>query len=434
MPTGKTYEKLWADIQTIPVIDTHEHFTGPDSQEGHVEPIKSVTSGYVHSDIASAAGEDVAAMCQNGKVPTETKWPVFQDVWRRMQHTGYARVTKLILKNEYGIENISLESFQSMAGRLLDLRDPAAFEAMLDRYGIRCCLVNVGLDWTKYLAGDVGVHDRLRLLIAGPELHGVRDFAAVQAIAGRVGRHVTCLDEYADALREFMTRMKARGAIGLKDQSAYGRIIRYDSDTRPEAERLFGGIMDDPRSSLGFPAAKPLDDWLMHAILRIARDLDLPVQIHTGHMAGIRNDVTKTNAAHFRSVLELHRDVRFDLFHGNWPYAGDWLYLAKNYPNVSLDCCWLHVIDPRYSRRVLADAVVAVPASKVHGFGGDYGALEFACGHLCIARDNIAAALGGLVDDGWLGLDDARQIAADWLFNNPNEFFNLGFDPAGAPA
>jgi hypothetical protein len=72
---------------------------------------------------------------------------------------------------------------------------------------------------------------------------------------------------------------------------------------------------------------------------------------------------------------------------------------------------------------------VTVPHSKIHGFGGDYGSLEYACGHLVIARDNIAAALGKMVDDGWIGLDEARQVAADWLFNNPNEFFNLGFAP-----
>ena len=173
--------------------------------------------------------------------------------------------------------------------------------------------------------------------------------------------------------------------------------------------------MDDPRRSIGWPAAKCLDDWIFHELMRIARDLELPVQIHTGHMAGIRNDVTKTNAAHFRSVLELHQQVRFDLFHGNWPYAGDILSLTKNYPNVALDCCWLHIIDPRYARRLLADAVAAVPHSKIHGFGGDYGALEYACGHLVIAR--------------WIGMDEARQVAADWLFNNPNEFFKLGFEP-----
>jgi predicted TIM-barrel fold metal-dependent hydrolase len=156
----------------------------------------------------------------------------------------------------------------------------------------------------------------------------------------------------------------------------------------------------------------------------------MPVQIHTGHMAGVRNDIAKTNAVHFTSVLELHRDVRFDLFHGNWPYMGEWLYLGKNFPNVALDCCWLHIIDAIYAQNVLAESVTAVPHGKIHGFGGDYGdSVEFAAGHLSIARDNIAVALARLVDSGWLGMDEAKQIAADWLFNNPNRFFRLGFEP-----
>ncbi len=428
MPTGATYETLRADVDQLPVIDTHEHFSGPADQPRHAEPIASLLMGYVRSDIISAVGEEPLARLDDPEVSTEEKWPLFADVWRRIRHTGYARVTKLILKNEYGRDDISLEAMKDIAGRLIDLRDGPAFEAQLDRSGIRCCLVNIWPDWKKVLAGQSWVHDRLRLLISCPELHSVRSFQAVQDIAGRIGRRATCLDEYVDVLAAQFTRLKELGAVGLKDQSAYGRIIQYDSGTRAEAEGLFGRIMDDPRASLGWPEAKPLDDWLFHQLMRLARDLELPVQIHTGHMAGVTNDVAKTNAAHFRSVLELHRDVRFDLFHGNWPYAGDWLFLGKNYPNVSLDCCWLHVIDPRYSRRVLADALVTVPQSKVFGFGGDYGALEFACGHLAVARENIAAALAHMVDDGWLGLDEARQVAADWLFNNANEFFKLGFE------
>jgi hypothetical protein len=89
-------------------------------------------------------------------------------------------------------------------------------------------------------------------------------------------------------------------------------------------------------------------------------------------------------------------------------------------------------MDVRYSRRLLADALVVVPHSKVMAFGGDYGALEYTCAHLVLARDNVAAALAEMVDDGWLGLDDARQVAADWLFNNPNEFYRLGFEPVSA--
>jgi hypothetical protein len=54
---------------------------------------------------------------------------------------------------------------------------------------------------------------------------------------------------------------------------------------------------------------------------------------------------------------------------------------------------------------------------------------EFTAAHLQMARQNITAALTGLVEGGWLEEEDAFKLAKDWLFNNPNQFFNLGFDP-----
>jgi predicted TIM-barrel fold metal-dependent hydrolase len=164
--------------------------------------------------------------------------------------------------------------------------------------------------------------------------------------------------------------------------------------------------------------------------MRFARELDLPVQVHTGHMAHIRNRVDKANAAHLAPVLELHSKVRFDLFHGNWPYMGDLLFLGKNYPNVTLDLCWVHIIDPLYAQELLKRAVMTVPHAKIHGFGGDYRDLpEFTAAHLAIAREVIAGGLADLVECGWLEEEEAIHLAAEWLFNNPNRFYKLGMEP-----
>ena len=68
----------------------------------------------------------------------------------------------------------------------------------------------------------------------------------------------------------------------MKDQSAYSRILLYGNPTKAEAEKLFNFILEDPRRCLGWPQAKPLDDYIFNQFLEIAEDLDLPVQIHTG--------------------------------------------------------------------------------------------------------------------------------------------------------
>jgi hypothetical protein len=73
-------------------------------------------------------------------------------------------------------------------------------------------------------------------------------------------------------------------------------------------------------------------------------------------------------------------------------------------------------------------AVMTVPHSKIFAFGGDTGTIEWVAGYLTQARDNVACALAELVDSTWLDMDEAKQIARDWFFNNPNEFYSLGFD------
>ena len=205
--------------------------------------------------------------------------------------------------------------------------------------------------------------------------------------------------------------------------------MSYDLVPKSDAERQFNLLLNDPRTCLGWPEGKPLNDYLFHQYMRFARELKLPVQLHTGHMAGIYNRVDKANAVNLASMLELHHDVRFDLFHGNWPYLGDLLFLGKNYPNVFLDLCWVHIIDPAYAIELLERTVLTIPHSKIHGFGGDYvDCPEYVAAHLQLARQNIASALSNLVEGCWLEEEQALGLAKDWLFNNPNRFFNLGFE------
>ena len=432
-PKTKLYERLREAIGKIPVIDCHDHTCGPQNAPEYKEPIAALIQGYVQSDLISAGGETHMSMLNDPKVPTATKWPVFQRLWESTEHTAYARVTKLILRDVYGEEEMSLPALERIGTKLPNLKDEKVYKAILDKAGIRCRLVNIWIDLKKYVEGEYKVYERDRMFVPLPGFHSVRSWQAVSDNAKILGRTVTSLEEYLGCCREIFRRMKEKGTIGMKDQSAYTRVISYDNASRAEAESLFNFIMEDPRRSLGWPQMKPLDDFLFHSFMRMARDLEFPVQIHTGHMAGIRNQIGKTNAAHLTSVFELHREVRFDLFHGNWPYAGELLYLCKNYPNVAIDCCWLHIIDPHYAKNLLAEALVSVPHSKVHGFGADYGdCVEYAAAHLEIARDVIASALAQVVEQEWLGEDEAKQVACDWLFNNPNRFFGLGFEPVSA--
>ena len=416
-------------ISDFPVIDCHDHTMGPRHAPEYKEPITALIQGYFQSDLASAGGEKVLAKLNDQSIPTKEKWPIFESIWRRTQHTAYARVTKIILKDFYGEDEMSLEAMMRVGKKLLNLRDEKAYASILDNAGIKCRLVNVHPDLRDFITGKYKLYPLDRLLIPLPGFHSVRSYGAMDSFTRIVDESVSDLDGYLESCMQVFSKMKDAGAVGFKDQSAYSRVIRYENPPKSDAERLFNTVAEDPRKSLGWPDAKPLDDYLFHAFMRMARELDLPVQIHTGHMAGVRNDIVKTNAAHFTSVLELHREVRFDLFHGNWPYLGELLYLAKNYPNAAIDCCWVNIIDPHYAESLLSNSLVTVPHGKVHAFGADYhDSVEYAAAHLKVARDVVAGALARSVARGWLRRADAEEVAAAWFFNNPNEFFRLGLD------
>jgi uncharacterized protein len=430
---SKHFPKLRAWLETVPLVDCHDHSgeCGPK----FTDPLQPFIDHYFRSDLHSASSDAEMAFIEDAATPLERRWPIFERAWKRARHTGYAMAQRRAMKEFYGIEEFTLDAVKRMWKKPLRLDNAKVFEDLLAEAHIAVRLEDVWPDHRKVLDGTFKLSPRGRLVISLPGFHAVRNQAEIQRAGAAVKKTITCLDEYLAACREIFEGYKRFGAVAFKDQSAYSRALDFGNPTRAEAEQVFNRLLEDPNRSAAYPdGVRPLDDYLFHAFLRMARDLDLPVQIHTGHMAGIRNEIAKTNAVQLTPVFDLHRDVRFDLFHANWPYSGELLFLVKNYPNVTMDFCWANIIDPVYCQRLFQQALSAVPHGKVHAYGSDYcGRADLAWAHAGIARDNVAIALSGLIEMEYLDLDEAKEVAWAWLFGNANEFFRLGLKQRAKP-
>ncbi|MBC7319702.1 amidohydrolase family protein [bacterium] len=422
--------ELYREIEKLPVIDCHEHILGPKEVVSKREPIASLISGYIQSDLLSAGiSQKELDILNDDSIDTEKKWEIFERFWKRIQFTAYAKVTKIIMKDIYGEESISLESLLRIKDKVLQ-PTKETYDSLLDKANIKLILSDILWDLgtlKRFIEGNLSYYSKIKFLFSLPQFHNnVRSYDFVQRVGSLLNRHITSLDDYLELVYELIKRAKEKGVVGIKDQSAYTRSLDYGLVTRYEAESLFNRILSDPRNSLGWPEAKPLDDFLFHRFMGFARELKLPVQVHTGHMAGIRNKIEKTNAVLLSNILELYQDVNFDLFHGNWPYMGEILFLGKNYPNVYIDFCWVNIIDPIYSEELYCRTLLTVPHTKVNGFGGDYFDVpEYIVSHLKIARENMTRALVKLIRMGWIDEYSAIEIAKSWLFENPKRLFNL---------
>lgn len=434
--TAKSYEKLREYVESVPLIDSHDHSSKTDRLV-YADPIQVLVNdrSYFVSDLHSAAPEPEMAVLYDGNLSLEERWPTLEKIWKRTKHTGYAQMIRRVLKYSYGLDDLTLAGLKSMEGRLFDQSDERRTERVLDDAKIVVRLVDCE-PWPSnnqtaktVLDGSFELCSRARLVTRLTGYHNLSDSQSIQDNVAPLKRHVTSLDEYVAACREIFLGYKSFGSVAFKDQSAYMRSLEYGNPSRAEAETIFNSLVEDPFRKVARPdGAKPLGDYLFHEFMRMARDLDLPVQIHTGHLGGGGKDVRNANAAGLTKVIELHRDVRFDLFHANWPYDGEILFLAKSHTNVALNFCWANIIDPIYCQRLFKQALSSVPHSKIHGYGSDFGGLpaDHAWAHAAIARDNMAIALSDLVEIEYLGFEEAQEVARAWMFDNANNYFRLG--------
>ncbi len=426
------FDSLRAYLETVPLIDCHDHSweLGPKPND----PIRATIDWYMESDLISASSNQEVAFIFDANRPLEERWPVLERAWNRSRFTGYAQVVRRAMQRFYGEEELSLAALRRIQEIMIDFSVAKNYEDVLDQAGILVRLEDIGAV-PHAVKGDLTQPPRSRLIIGLPEFHAITSYEDTQKCVAPLDITVTSLDEYLDACREIFSRCKDAGAVAFKDQSAYNRPLDYGNPTRAQAEEAFNWCMADPRRKLSYPDGnRTLGDYLFNQFMRMARDLDLPVQIHTGHMAGIRNEVTKTNAVLLTPLIELHRNTRFDLFHANWPYSGELLFLGKNYPNVAIDFCWANMIDPIYCQQMFAQAVSSMPHAKIHAYGSALPGFSLTCAwaHADIARDNIAIALSNLIDMQYINLDEAKEIAWGWLFENANQFFKLGLEPEKA--
>ena len=119
-----------------------------------------------------------------------------------------------------------------------------------------------------------------------------------------------------------------------------------------------------------------LEDFILHYLCRKCGEYDLRMKFHTGIHGGNGNIITNSRAALMANLFMKYPKTGFDVFHISYPYQEELAVLAKNFPNVTVDFCWMWIINPSTARRALSDMLDAIPANKIHGFGGDYVFVE----------------------------------------------------------
>ncbi|MBN1401807.1 MAG: amidohydrolase family protein [Anaerolineae bacterium] len=414
-------------LDQVRMIDTHEHLDTEEEFIGQPVDFGRLFLHYANCDLISAGcpPADIERLQLDPDMGPQSKWALIAPYWGYVRDTGYGRCLELAIRDLYGLDGLSADTVEPLSERMAANRRPGFYREVYDKAGIAVALWN-RLDRLGPIP-HMWTLDYDRSLFVQDVLGGCMNLGEPEWQTGW-GREILCLDDYLGAIEERFGG-HARQASALKIGLAYERPLLFPNRTRAEIEPLFNRALNGGWSrNIDLPTQSEIcaiQDYLMHFCLQQCNKYDLTVKFHTGLQEGNGNIIGNSRAALLSNLFVKYPKVRFDIYHISYPYQEELATLAKNFPNVAIDFCWMWIINPAAARRALSDFLDAVPANKIHGFGGDFIFIEGTYAHALMAKEGIARTLAGKVMDGDLSVERAIEIGRWLLRDNPIHWFGL---------
>jgi uncharacterized protein len=425
---SSSYKPLFEEIQTIEVIDTHEHLASSEAQRPEFcDVLTEFVRQYFTEDLLSAgmSSADLSLVIGPEK-SVEEKWEILAPYWEFTQDTGYARAISITIRDLYGIDELSKETVGPLNDAWKKTFDGKHYHRVLkEKSKIKMSILDSDLFCDREFFRSVYRLDHFIFPMMGSQIEDVENFTGIQ---------ICRFQDWLDACEASLDKALEQGAIGLKTALAYLRPLKFEDATMAEAEADFNSMMTrrhfPPWVPEVFSVGTKFQDFMMHYVLWLANKRGLTVQVHTGIQAQNGNHIKSADPRLLSNLFERYRDVRFDLFHIGYPYHIQMAVLAKNFPNVYLDMCWGHIVSPQASIEALHEWLNVVPLNKISAFGGDYTIIDTVYGHQYMAREHVAKVLAHRVDERLITMERAMKIAR-WLFHdNPAKLFpKMGIKP-----
>jgi uncharacterized protein len=226
----------------------------------------------------------------------------------------------------------------------------------------------------------------------------------------------TGIDDYILFIRKLITGKIKDGCVSLKNATAYDRSIDYQETSKDNAQKVF-----KDKTHITKADVKLFQDYIFYEICKLAAELDVPIQCHTG-----MGCLEKTRALNMLNIIKANPDTKFVLFHGGFPWSGDILGLLHVYQNVYPDICWLPLLSPAAAEYTLHQLIEVGTAEKVC-WGCDTWTSEESYGARLALNDVLASVLSKKIESGYFSINDAECVIKNILYNNPKSIYKINF-------
>jgi uncharacterized protein len=311
-------------VNQIKVVDTHEHLLPPKTLiKDHTPDFPLLLFHYAGDDIRSAGMQElVFKKLLADSLTVKEKWQALKPYWEGSSNTAYNCAALLATDKLFGIKNIddtTVEILSEKIRKAYQNPDEWFYHVLKEKCNIEYVVVDV---W-----GNRGSFYDPKIFRYATRLDNFIDInlkSDIDKITKWKSTGINTLDDLVSALGIAFQAATDEGLVCLKSGLAYSRILFYDNVKKEKAEEVFNKIMNSPdKTVFSFDEVKPLQDYMMHRLLDLAKANHLPVQFHTGLHAGNGNIIENSKPTHLVNLFQEYPDVKFILFHGGYPYGGE---------------------------------------------------------------------------------------------------------------
>ena len=428
---NNNYQDLLSEIDELKIIDVHEHIMT--EEDRNKKNFFYFFPHYVNTDIV-VAGLDQSLMDKLNKSQeySTDEIEIFFKYWEKAKNTAQSKALLRGIKEIYGFDDVNIENYKEVEKTFNKSKVSGFYEKILKKANIEK-IVTVYID--ENMDRQLDLVDRKFFMPVAWFDFFLKIFkqSDIERIQKETDVSIHNLDDLLKAYDViFKEKVIDKNAAAIKLSIAYTRSLEIKKRTKYEAESCFNKLFDKSIVNQYFTDEQgisqremmPLQDYLLHYILKFAESADVPVKIHTG-LQERDNYITNSNPTLLLEIFKEYKKVRFDILHGGYPYINETICIGKEFQNVFIDISWLHIISPTAAKHFLNQLIEAVPSNKVFGFGGDYFLIEGAYGSLQFAKENITEVLKQKISDGFFNANEAINYAKNILYDNPKEFFKI---------
>jgi uncharacterized protein len=421
-----SYDKIKDYLDTIEIVDAHEHLQMPgDSAAFNFFN----TISYFPADLASA-GASTAYDQKNGSFNADTLWNRLGKYYNYSRATSYHEqfMNTLRILYDYDKPYLVKEDIKPLYDRMVInnyMNYPQWFDKVYHKEKFKTMIIdqywnvfNPVVD-TSYFSLVCNINNCVKLV---SEAAGNKKITSDKNLLHLMQSNeiiTPTLDDYTNLVDSVLSIFKNNGAVCLKNTLAYTRSLDFEEIPYSEAIAIF-----NKKSSLDWKEKKMLEDFVFHHIIQKSTEIDLPIQIHTGYLAGNNCRLDNGQPMKLLNILIKYPNAKFILFHGGFPWTNDYVALGKNFTNVYLDMVWLPQISKTEAIRIFHEILDCVPYNKIM-WGGDVTRIDDTAGSLELGKEVVATVLAERIEKGWMTEDLAKEIAKSVFRDNAMALFRI---------